>query len=278
MTLNITVSRPEGVIQSSDHRVIWNGHLKDMLSKHVILWAFDGFILIAFCGVAAFTFRGQIVRIEEWLTKVLTKPPKLRRMESGEPSLEVLTVMEAIRIIESEATKQLGKRLFGMREGGLWFSIGGRSFEKRFIGFITNMGPDAKVMEKPNDYFKAYIDKLPEDVSAALHVPRNAVTQGDTKRLDKIIRAKRVLSKDLDRLLASIHHNAATIGPHRQLVSATCTTIYPDESSPVLGFRGEHHGLTEGSQQVFPIEPKVLTWGIPTSLWADIWHCSSKTS
>ena len=277
MTLNITISRPEGVIQSSDHRVIWNGRPKEMISKHVLLWTYDGFILVTFCGVAALTFAGQIVRIEDWLTEVLTKPPKLSPEESVTFSRKVLTVMAASGINESEATKQLGNALSGMRNGGLWFSVGGQSFEKRFIGFITNMNPKSKATEQPNTYFKAYIDRLPDDVSAALYVPRDAVTPDDSNRLNQIIRAKKVLFKDLDRLLSSIHRNVATYGPNRRLVSASCTTTYTDNSSPTIGFRGTHHGLTEQVQGAFPIEPKVITWGVPSSsLWPDIWNSGRK--
>jgi hypothetical protein len=164
-----------------------------------------------------------------------------------------------------------------MRNSGLWFSVGGQSFEKRFIGFITNMNPNSKATEQPNIYFKAYIDRLPEDVSATLYVPRDAVTTDDSKRLNQIIKAKKVLFRDLDRLLSSIHRNAATDGPNRQLVSASCTTTYTDDSSPTLGFRGMHHGLAERVQGAFPIKPKVITWGVPSSsLWADIWRGGRK--
>ncbi|MFC1983846.1 hypothetical protein ACFLVO_02380 [Chloroflexota bacterium] len=272
MTLNITISRPEGVIQSSDHRVIWNGHLKDTISKHVLLWTYDGFILVTFCGVAALRSGWRIIRIEDWLAGVLTKPPKSSHEESEKFSLKVLSVKESTRIIESEATKQLGNVLFGMRNSGLWFSVGGQSFEKRFIGFITNMNPKSKATDRPNAYFKTYVDWLPEDVSAALYVPRDAVTTDDSKRLNQIIKAKKVLFKDLDRLLSSVHRNAAAYGSNRQLVSASCTTTYTDDSSPTLGFRGVHHGLAERVQGAFSIEPKVITWGVPSSgLWADIW-------
>jgi len=228
-------------------------------------------MFITYCGIGAFTSRGQTVKIDDWLAKLLTIPPKIKYLNSKQPVFETMGVKDAIKIIKNQATSQLSNFIVG----GHWFSIAGVSLKKRFIGYITNMNPGAKSSDRPNKDFKTHLKELPDNENMFIVVPNSNVDSKDVNTLYNRLNSASINMLDFDQLLASIHFNSATVGPNKNLVSVTCTTTFTDPTSPTMGFRGTYHGVPKSAKDRIAVEPKVLFW-YPTTLWGDIWEKRKK--
>ena len=273
MTLNIAVSTRQGSVLATDHRFLWgNGRRRDdRRNKQIVISCYDGDMLVGYCGIGAFRDDSGERTVDDWLTEVVTSPPRVRQTSPGSWSLEVITIADAIKRLRDEATSRLGKMFasFGAK-GAHYFTLVGESKSSgRFVGVVCNRDPRAPLDTPPNNWFDAFVDRLPNDVSAALFVPRVALTPSSVRQLNSVVHARGAQTRDIESLLAKIILSSATKGPNRSYISPTSTTTFTDSGSPTLGFSGRHHGL-KGVDQA-DVEPRVITWGVPNPLWADIW-------